>query len=202
MTLLIQLLALLLPSSLKRALFTSALGWQIGERATIGASLICAQRVRIGRDVHIGHLNLVGRLRSLEVGDGTVIGNLNHFSAGEHTNWPDSFWIGEQAKVTSRHFFDCSGGIRIGAHSLIGGRDTHCWTHYYDGRTIQSNELVIGDRCYVGARSTLIYCQVPDDCVVGAGSVVTRDFTGDGEGLLIAGNPAEVKKRFALERVK
>ena len=165
-------------------------------------SLICAQRVAIGTDCRIGHGNLFGRLRELQINDATVIGNLNYFSAGRHTNWPDSFWIGDHAKVTSGHYFDCSGGIRIGHHSLIGGRDTHLWTHYYDGRTIQSEPLEIGDRCYVGARSTLVYCHVPDDCVVGAGAVVTGDFREDGDGVLIAGNPAEVKKRLTEERVK
>jgi len=55
--------------------------------------------------------------------------------------------------------------------------------------------LIIDDRCYVGARATLVYCRIPADSVVGAGAVVTKDFSKEGTGLLLAGSPAEVRKR-------
>jgi acetyltransferase-like isoleucine patch superfamily enzyme len=95
----------------------------------------------------------------------------------------------------------CSGGIRIGDRCLIGGRDSQCWTHFFDSRDgiarIEWRELAIADRCYIGARATLLYCKIPSDSVVGAGAVVTKDFSTEGPGLLLAGNPAEIKKRFA-----
>jgi len=202
MSLLIQLLAMLLPAGIKRALFTSALGWSIGSGTTIGCSIILAKRVTIGADCRIGHLNIFGRLKELQINNATEIGNLNHFSASRHSGWPDAFWIGNHAKVTSRHYFDCSGGIRIGDYSLIGGRETHFWTHFYDSRTVEARELSVGKRCYIGARATLVYCHIPNDCVVGAGAVVTRDFSDASDGLLIAGNPAEIKKRFLTSAEK
>ena len=44
-------------------------------------------------------------------------------------------------------------------------------------------------------RQALVYCRIPADSVVGAGAVVTKDFSKEGTGLLLAGNPAEVRKR-------
>jgi acetyltransferase-like isoleucine patch superfamily enzyme len=198
---LIQLLGALLPSAAKCALFRRTLGWAIGANTRIGLSLILCERVRIGSGVRVGHLNWFGALRELQINDATVIGNLNHFSASRHSGWPDSFWIGSSAKITSRHVFDCSGGIGIGNFSLIGGRDTQCWTHYYDSNSVHPRPLSIGERCYVCARATLVYCRIPSDCVVGAGAVVTGDFSKEGPWLLLAGNPAIVKKKFEILEV-
>jgi acetyltransferase-like isoleucine patch superfamily enzyme len=202
-SLLIQLLGMLLPAGIKRALLTSALGWSIGPGTTIGLSIFLGcEQVKIGSNTRIGHFNMFRNLKRLEIGNRAKILNFNDFMAGKESEWPRSLWIGCNAKVTSRHFFDCSGGIRIGNSSLIGGRDTQLWTHFYDSYTIQARALSIGDRCYICARATLVYCHIPNNCVVGAGAVVTRDFSGEGSGVLLAGNPAEVKKRLVRESEK
>jgi acetyltransferase-like isoleucine patch superfamily enzyme len=97
----------------------------------------------------------------------------------------------------ARFFFDCSGGIRVGDFALIGGRDSRFWTHYFDAkaRRIEPRRMTIGDGCYVCARATLIYCHLPLGTVVAAGAVVVGDFSGEGSGLLLAGNPAIVKRK-------
>jgi acetyltransferase-like isoleucine patch superfamily enzyme len=84
---------------------------------------------------------------------------------------------------------------------LISGRDTQIWAH---GLTYDPNgnpdlnplDVTIGAHVYVGARSTLVGCAVPDRTVVGAGSVVTKQFAAEATPYLIAGNPAIIKKRY------
>ena len=124
--------------------------------------------------------------------------------AGREPGWPASLRIGRHTDVTSHHYFDCSGGIVIGEHSVINGRGSQLWTHYrVNAEELQARPLSIASRGFaVCANATLVYCHIPDDCIVGAGAVVTRDFTQGGTGLLLAGNPASVKKRFVEVRVK
>jgi acetyltransferase-like isoleucine patch superfamily enzyme len=201
LSLLVQVFAMLLPHSTKRFLLRSALGWSIGKDTRIGCSIILCGQVRIGANCRIGHFNVFRDLQTLEIGNETKILNLNHFMGSKHWGWPDAFSIEDNSQITSRHFFDCSGGIRIGNRCLVGGRDSQFWTHFYtshDGVSrIEWRELTIADRCYVCARSTLVYCKIPSDSVVGAGAVVTKDFSKDGTGMLLAGNPATIKKRFS-----
>jgi acetyltransferase-like isoleucine patch superfamily enzyme len=205
-SLLIQLLGMLLPAGIKRALFTSTLGWSIGQGTTIGLSIFLGcDQVKIGSDCRIGHFNMFRNLKRLEIRNQCKILNFNDFMAGtEIPDWPAALSIGNKTDVTSHHFFDCSGRITIGDFCCVGGRDSQLWTHFLmfypdsQRRRTECRELSIGDRCYVGARATLVYCHIPNGCVVGAGAVVTRDFSSEGDGLLIAGNPAEVKKRLGV----
>jgi acetyltransferase-like isoleucine patch superfamily enzyme len=190
LSLLLQVLAMLLPNTLKLILFGLVFGWTVGKGAKIGYSVILCTKVRIGSNSRIRHLNIFRDLKTLEIGDQTKILNFNHFMASKERDWPDAFSIGNNSQITSRHFFDCSGAIRIGNLCLIGGRDSQCWTHFFDSRDgirrIEWRELAIADRCYVGARATLLYCKIPSDSVVGAGAVVTKDFSKEGTGLLLA----------------
>ena len=131
---LVQIFAMLLPQPIKRFLLRSVLGWSIGEKTKIGYSIILCGRVRIGANCQIGHFNLFRDLKTLEIGNETKILNLNHFMASKEKDWPDAFKIENSSQITSRHFFDCSGGIRIGNLCLVGGRESQFWTHFYDSR--------------------------------------------------------------------
>lgn len=200
-SLLIQVLGLLLPCGAKRLLFSFALGWIIGERTKIGCSVILCANVRLGSNSRIGHFNIFRNLKILEIGNETEILNFNHFMARKDAGWPCMLSIGSNSLVTSHHFFDCGGRVRIGNYCCVGGRDSQFWTHSLalgpsGTRQIEWRELAIADRCYIGARATLVHCRIPSDSVVGAAAVVTKDFSAGGPGLLLAGNPAEVRKRF------
>jgi len=54
----------------------------------------------------------------------------------------------------------------------------------------------IGADAYIGARATLVGCKLPSKALVGAGSVVTKDFADIHDRVLIAGNPAKVVKTY------
>lgn len=151
LSLLVQVFAMLLPHPIKCSLLRSALGWSIGEHTKIGCSIILCTHVRIGANCRIGHFNLFRDLKTLEIGNETKILNLNHFMASKENDWPDAFSIENNSQITSRHFFDCSGGIRIGNRCLVGRRDSQFWTHFYNSRNgisrIEWHELTVGDRC-------------------------------------------------------
>ncbi len=55
---------------------------------------------------------------------------------------------------------------------------------------LAATRVEVGADAYVGARAMLLGCRVPPGAVVGAGSVVTKDFAPEAARLLIAGNPA------------
>ena len=51
-------------------------------------------------------------------------------------------------------------------------------------------KIVIGNNCFIGQRSTLLYgVELADNIIVGAGSVVVESF--DESNIIIAGNPAK-----------
>jgi acetyltransferase-like isoleucine patch superfamily enzyme len=54
----------------------------------------------------------------------------------------------------------------------------------------------LGEWVYVGAGCILVGCDLPSRTIVGAGSVVTKSFSAEPCGLLIAGNPASIRKRY------
>ena len=58
-------------------------------------------------------------------------------------------------------------------------------------------DIFIGNNVYIGARASLFGCYIPDNAIIGMGSVVTKSFEGENDRVLIAGNPATIKKRYS-----
>ncbi len=196
------LLGAVLPSFLKLAVYRHLLGWKIGRRVRIGFSYIDAADAIFGDGVSIGHFNIMRGIQRLHIGSGTYIANFNQFfGTGNHyRGFAAELSLGESVNFMSRHFIDVAGTVRIGSGTTVGGRDTQFWSHtlaMVDGRQALVPTCVhIGDGVYVGARATLVSCAIPDGAVIGAGSVVTKDFPAEATKLLIAGNPATVLKRY------
>ena len=80
--------------------------------------------------------------------------------------------------------------------------ETHLWTHTIridNGnrrRRFQLTPMLGGLLYRIKVDYSLLY-PLPDGCMVGAGSVVTRSFPPAAGRLLIAGNPAIVCKTYA-----
>jgi len=99
-------------------------------------------------------------------------------------------WIGPFCLI------DGSGGLTIGAGCDIAA-GAHIYTHSTvercvtgRARDVQRAPVVIGDRTFIGANSVVMMgVSIGSGCVVGAGSVVTRDVP---DGVCVAGNPAQV----------
>ena len=201
----ILVLAVFLPLPLKLFLYRTLLKWKIGRGVKIGYSYLEAADVEIGDKVRIGHFNIVRGVRRLRIGRGTYIANFNEIfgDGGFYEKFVSCLEIGSEVSVMSHHFIDLGGTVTIGDRTTIGGRDTHFWSHTrtLSGSTAQlePTTVKIGADVYVGARAMLVGCSVPDGAVVGAGSVVTKSFAPEAQRLLIAGNPAAIRKRYDFD---
>jgi acetyltransferase-like isoleucine patch superfamily enzyme len=199
----VLILAIFLPQFLKRAIYSRIMGWQIEAGAKIGLSFMDIKNVYLGKDVKIGHFNIIKNLHFLEIGDNTYIANFNHVFGNTRPDWPATLKIGRHVNFMSHHFIDVGGTIEIGDRVVLGGRDTHIWGHsliYTNGkRKLKPLDMTIGQDAYIGARATLLGCSIPDGAIVGAGSVVTKSFPSEDAPILIAGNPAAVKKRYVID---
>lgn len=195
------LFAALLPPFLKPTVYRRFFGWKIGRGVVIGLSYIDAREVTFGDGVHIGHFNIVRAVRRLSVGSRTRIANFNQFFGALEERFVAELQIGDDVYFMSRHFVDVVGSVSIGQGTTIGGRDTQFWSHtltLVNGQqSLVPTRVQIGANVYVGARATLVSCNIPDDAIVGAGSVVTKQFAPEAVRLLIAGNPATIVKRYA-----
>jgi acetyltransferase-like isoleucine patch superfamily enzyme len=200
----ILLLAVIMPQGIKRFLYRHVFGWKIGQGVQIGLSYIDSNNVEIGDNTRIGHFNIFRELRQLKIGENCYLANFNEiFGARQYDEtYTSVFEVGNHVNFMSHHFVDTAGTVSIGDKTTIGGRDTHFWSHtilLLDGeRTMQPTQVCIGQNTYVGARVTLVGCSIPEGSMVGAGSVVTKSFPPEANRILIAGNPAIIKKRYEI----
>jgi len=185
----------IVPSNRVRVfLYRSLCGYRIERGARIGfGTIIAVDSATIGR-AGIGRFDRFQGPFALEIGDGVLIGDRNVFDCGE---WimeerPEAGGrlcrIGANALVTGLHYFDVTAGFSVGEGSWIAGRGTQVWTH---GADVPDGGVRIGSDCYVGSAVRFAPgSAVGDECVVGLGAVVTRNF--EGNRLLLGGVPATV----------
>lgn len=81
-------------------------------------------------------------------------------------------------------------GLHIGAESYI-AFNARVMTHDFTrGLYLHTR---IGERCFIGGQSIILPgVSIGDDCIVGAGSVVTKDVP---DNCAVAGNPAKIISR-------
>ena len=207
-----------LPSFLKRSCYRLFFGYRVGKRVRIGLSIIDAGECRIDDDVQIGHLNVIIRVKKITAGDHVRIGHLNIIRGGDEVRLgryseimrlneinsiPDPdvvnevdprFLLGEGSIVTTGHKIDFTDRVEIGRRSIIGGRNSSLWTHNRQ-RTLP---IVIGALTYVGSEIRIAPGgTIPSRCIVGIGSVVTGELSGEEQ--LIAGVPAKAIKELCEE---
>lgn len=204
MTKLLLLIATLLPLPLKLFVYRRIMGWQISQNVSIGFSYIDANEVSIGENVRIGHFNIIRCVKQLQIGKNSHIANFNQmFGRRDNPRWLSQLIIGKNVQFMSHHFVDAGGVVTIGDYTTIGGRETQIWSHsliYKTGEPVLGPLSVnIGKEVYIGARTTLVGCQIPNQAAVGAGSVITKDFSQETGRILIAGNPGIVKKRYEVK---
>lgn len=196
------MLAVVMPQPIKLCIYRRWFNWKIGRGTWIGFSYIEAQRVIIGNNVRINHLNIWRKINRLEIGDNTYIANGNEFFGNRYPQpeWTRTLLIGEGVLIMSHHFIDVAATVTIDQGTTLAGRDTQLWSHSLldvdNVPQLVPVDLHIGKKVYLGARSTVLFCRIPDGAVVGAGSVVTKSFEAEGKRLLIAGNPAVIKKFY------
>ncbi len=202
-----------LPPPLKRWVYRACFGYRISPRAQVGLAYLdcesltvgaesrishgvvflgCGQ-VTLGQHVHLGSLNLFSGGQRIELGDYSHVRRLCFINAiRDHdcTNDPDStFILGYGSVITAEHRIDFTDRVEIGRCSILGGRNSSIWTH-----NIRTGQPVrIGNYCYLGSELRFAPgATIPDCCVVGLASVITRPFQEPYS--LIAGVPAKVRR--------
>jgi acetyltransferase-like isoleucine patch superfamily enzyme len=195
------LLCAVLPNFVKILIYRRVLGWKIGHGVKIGFSYIDAEDAILGDRVYVGHFNIIRNLNYLSIGSDTHIANFNSIFGSIYVGWASRLEIGQSVNFMSHHFLDSSAKITIGDNVTFGGRGSQMWSHTraYDecGKPfIKPIDISIGDDVYIGANTTLVGCSLSDNAVVGAGSVVVKSFEAETSPVLIAGNPAKVRKRY------
>lgn len=114
---------------------------------------------------------------SIEIGDnvgisGATIYARSRISIGDHTN------IGGNVKILDNDFHPVEAQAR-----LIDDKDK-----------IGTAPVKIGKNCFIGCNVLILKgSEIGDNCVVGAGAVVSGKFEAD---CMIAGNPARIIKRI------
>ncbi len=206
MRILVQLLILFLPSSIRIFFLRRCLGFNIGRHSRIGLSIICADQVLIGEQANIGHLNYIGRITSFKMGDNSFIGSLNwitgiskklgqYFSQNPDRNC--ELVLANNSSITSRHIIDCNGGVYIGEMTIIAGYRSQLLTHSIDlhisRQTVEP--IIIGKYCFVSSGCIILKgARLPDYSVLGASSVLNKKY--DKQYMLYAGIPATPKKEL------
>jgi acetyltransferase-like isoleucine patch superfamily enzyme len=97
--------------------------------------------------------------------------------------------IGQNVRISLRARLDFTypQGIHIGDGALI-AFDAVIFAH--DQSRLLFTDTYIGKNCFIGAQSIIMPgVRIGDCCIVGSGSVVTRDVPS---GSIVAGNPAKV----------
>ena len=177
---LVIVVAALPASELKNSLLRR-LGWAIGGGVHIGPCLIyMVDHVDIGDGAGIGAFNVVKDLAALTLQEYAVIGHWNWVTAARslrEAGAPCVFHLGAHSAITSRHYIDCSGGIRVGTHTTIAGVRSTLVTHGISWRSSAQtfSSIEIGDYCLISSN-----VQVSPGTVVGSRIVV-------GMGATIAG---------------
>ena len=96
--------------------------------------------------------------------------------------------------VSGHCYFQAFNGIVLGKNCLFGpGVKIISANHALKDTqiSIEANPVKIGDNVWIGANAIILpEVEIGNNCVVGAGSVVTKCFFDDN--LIIAGNPAKI----------
>ncbi len=211
MRIMLQLLLMLLPWALRRPLLCALFGYEIAPSARIGLSLIDPWHLKMGRLARIGHLTVCKRIDSLILNDESGMGSLN-FITGFSTrgcrhfkhvpNRKCELVLGRGVGLTGRKFLDCNGGIYVGEYSTIAGLWSQFLTHSIDIYHSRQHAapISIGKYCFVGSGCIILPgSTLPDYSVLGAGSVLNKQFSG--AGYLYAGCPASPRKKLDPEAI-
>lgn len=172
---LVIVVAALPASELKNALLRR-LGWAIGDGVHIGPCLVLrVGHVDVGAGAYIGSCNVIRDLATLTLGEHTEIMHWNWVTASRllgEAGAPCLLQLGPHSNITSRHYIDCSGGIRVGTTSAIGGVRSTLITHGISVMSWPARTLRKTNDCTLGPIEIGDYCLLSSNVQVSPGTVV------------------------------
>jgi acetyltransferase-like isoleucine patch superfamily enzyme len=204
----LSVLLIIAPSPVKIFFYRRVYGHKIGKHVRIGLTWIDVDKLEIGDHVVIGHFNRIKGIPEVRIGNHTTIATGNTFTSTSEFTKPDAIAqrqncpkliIGEHCGIAMLHYFDVQDAFTIGEYTTIAGVYSVFFTHYIDviSNLQSAKPIKIGKYCMVGSsvRFAPGTC-VPDYCVIGMGSIVTKTFNDADSYTLLAGNPARVIRQL------
>lgn len=205
----IQFILFFLPWRIRKYFLKVLCAFHLEENSKIGFSIILAKEVILKKNTKIGNFNVIKGIDSLVLEENSKIGSNNWvtgFSVKDLTVKKFSHFIhiidrqcvlhiGKNSSITSRHYFDCNGGIYIGDFCTIAGFQTAFMTHSIDLEKNRQDAMPIhiGNYTFIGARCTILKgSSLPDHSVLGACSLLNKK--QQQEYSLYAGTPARFIK--------
>jgi len=208
----IQGFLFLFPWIIRRPLLNLIFKFNIDKTAYIGKSIILADQLSMGPHSAIHNFVFIKNIDSITLKQFAKLGGFNFLSGFNTKNKKVfqhgssrkcEFVLGVHTRVTSKHFFDCNGGIYIGDYTTIAGSGTEILTHSIDVyKNIQDTAAVtIGNYCFVGTKAIILKgSSLPDYSILGAGSVLIHNYTQSHA--VYGGNPAKFIKDLSGSEVK
>lgn len=201
-----MLLSFALPWNVRRRLLEKQFGFSIHPTSRIGFAWIAPRRLVMAENSRIGHLTFCKNIDLLQLGAGAIIGQLNwitgfptghsrHFA--HQTDRRPELILGAHAGISSRHLFDCTASVRIGAFATVAGFRSQLLTHSIDlvASRQSSAPIEIGEYGFVGTDSVVLGGGVlPHHCVLGAKSLLNKKLETPFR--LYAGVPAKAVKEL------
>ncbi|MBK6282668.1 MAG: acyltransferase [Draconibacterium sp.] len=208
MKILFQLLIIWLPWSIRRKLLSMFYGYKIHPTARIGKSLIFPVKLEMAAHSRIHNLVICKQIDRLVLNEDSGIATMT-FITGFKTGGNNYFKhvenrqceliLGKSAGITSRHFIDCNGGVYIGDFTTVAGIRSQILTHSIDiyKNRQHTSPIHIGKYCFLGTGCILLPgTKLPDYSILGAGSVLTKEF--EQTGMLYGGNPSKPIKKLEV----
>lgn len=189
----IQVFLFFFPWKIRRFFLAKILKFEMAEGAHIGFSILLARHVILGKYASIGHLNFCKDIDLLELGEYSNLGTKNYitgFSIYDKAVLKNNHFshieerqcvlkVGNHTGITSRHYFDCNGGIFIGDFCQIAGFESAFLTHSIDLKNNRqdADPIVIGDYSFIGTRCTFLKkSKIPARSIVSACSLVNKQY--------------------------
>ncbi len=108
--------------------------------------------------------------------------------------------LGENFNITAESTIICAEKIAFGKDCLVSWENliTDTDEHpIYNNECVKINTnkpIIIGNRVWIGCRCLILKgCEIPDECVVGAGSILCSKYSD--KNAILVGNPAAVIKK-------
>lgn len=187
-----------LPASKSKNFFLRFIGHEISRSAKFGINLVIGEtKLIIGSDAIVRNFNVFRNL-TLELGDETIVGSWNWFSAApslkSNKQFEGKFSAGNSCGLNSRNYFDCSGGIHFGDFADLAGVRSTFITHYIDTHTNfrVCKSIIIGERVMLSSNIKIAPgAKVGEKSLIALGTVlIGKEYPA---GVLIAGVPGIVK---------
>jgi acetyltransferase-like isoleucine patch superfamily enzyme len=223
----IAFILFILPSriSIHLAQRLSGGNFKVGKNCKIGFSVILADRIVLGNNIYIGHLNFM-KILELNMGDYSRIKKINAIKGRFSIELAEKAVINQLCRITSRldnykstvlrlgfnsiigvsHTIDMTDNFTMDSNSILAGIRSQVWTHgfYHSSKTMQhwqiNGEVKVGKNCYIG--SSCILCagiEIVDNTTIGAGVVVPKSLTDSG---LYVSAPIRYMEFVPEERIK